>query len=99
MYICGMIPTFHRQQGPLRSWYPSTTLHCVTTQNTSTWWRWRQRGPLERWYPTKHYVASQSRRLQLGEDGVSMDLLNFGILPQHYMASRHRRPWLEMEDY
>jgi len=26
-----------RQQGPLKWWYPTTTLHSVTTQKTSTW--------------------------------------------------------------
>jgi hypothetical protein len=26
-----------RQHGPLKRWYPTTTLHCVTTQETSTW--------------------------------------------------------------
>jgi len=26
-----------RQHGPLKRWYPTTTLHGVTTQKTSTW--------------------------------------------------------------
>jgi len=29
------------------------------------------------------------------EDGGSMDLWNNGSLPQHYMASQPRKPWLE----
>jgi len=29
------------------------------------------------------------------EDGGSMDQWNFSILPQHYMMSQLRRPWLE----
>jgi len=28
------------------------------------------------------------------EDGGSMVLQNVGILPQHYMASQSRKPWL-----
>jgi hypothetical protein len=35
-----------RQHGPPKRWYPTTTLHSVTT------WRWRQHGPPKRWYPT-----------------------------------------------
>jgi len=26
------------QHGPLKRWYPTTTLHSVTTQQTSTWY-------------------------------------------------------------
>jgi hypothetical protein len=50
-------------QGPLKRWYPTTTLHGITTQKNSTWniWRWRQYGPLKRWYPTTklHGVTTQ----------------------------------------
>jgi hypothetical protein len=35
------------QHGPLKRWYPTTTIHDVTA------WRWRQHGPLKLWYPTK----------------------------------------------
>jgi hypothetical protein len=50
---CGMIiSTFQRsmlppssewrEHGPLKSWYPTTTLHGVTTQKTSTWnFKWK----------------------------------------------------------
>jgi hypothetical protein len=48
-----------RQHGPLKRWYPTTTLHGVTTPKTS--WRWRQHGPLKRWYlnTTLHGVTTQ----------------------------------------
>jgi hypothetical protein len=36
VYSCDRIPTFQIQQGPLKLWYPTTTLHGVTTQKTST---------------------------------------------------------------
>jgi len=26
-----------RQHGPLKHWYPTTALHSITTQKTSTW--------------------------------------------------------------
>jgi hypothetical protein len=41
-----------KQHVPLKSWYPTTTLHAVTTYKASTW-RWRQLGPLKGWYSTK----------------------------------------------
>jgi hypothetical protein len=49
MQYCGTIPMFQstlllpsspwrwRQYRPLKHWYPTTTLHSITTQKTSTW--------------------------------------------------------------
>jgi hypothetical protein len=42
---CGRIPVFQRamipwrsrQLGPSKRWYPTTSLHSVTTRNTTTW--------------------------------------------------------------
>jgi len=34
------------QHGPPKRWYPTTSIHDVTT------WRWRQHGPPKRWYST-----------------------------------------------
>jgi len=35
-----------RQKGPPKCWYPTASLHSVTT------WRWNQKGPPKRSYPT-----------------------------------------------
>jgi len=32
-----------RQYGPRKRWYPTTTLHGVTTRNTTTWNPWKPR--------------------------------------------------------
>jgi len=48
-------PWSWRQNVPLKRWYPTIILHCVTTQKTSTW-----NIPLDpcQWYPSIHYPVS-----------------------------------------
>jgi hypothetical protein len=102
-------PRRWRQHGPLECWYPTTTLHGVTTQKMEAAWT------SETWYPTTtlHGVTTQKVKAAWTsemlvsyhnttlrhnpEDGGSMDLWNVGILPQHYTASQPRRP--RLEDY
>jgi hypothetical protein len=50
-----------RQRGLPKRWYPTTTLHGITTQTTTTW-RWRQHEPPKRRYPTTtlHGITTQT---------------------------------------
>jgi hypothetical protein len=60
-----------RQHGPLKRLYPTTTLHVVTTQKTTTWISiqapltspriWRQHGPPKRLYLPHHYTVSHNQ--------------------------------------
>jgi hypothetical protein len=67
----------YRQHGPLKSWYSTTTLQGVTTQNMKSPW-------------TCDTVVSyqNTTRHQNSEDGGSISLRNVGILPQNYKASQ-----------
>jgi len=72
------------QHGPLKRWYPTTTLHGVTTRK------------MEAAQTSETLVSYYSTtRSHNPEDGGSMDLWNAANLPQHYTASQARRPWLE----
>jgi hypothetical protein len=72
---------------------PRTSETLVSYHNT-TWyhnpedWSWRHHGPLKRWYSTTTLHGVTTRKT---EGGGTNDLWNVGILPQHYMASQHRR--------
>jgi hypothetical protein len=80
-----------RQHGPPKRWYPTTTLHGVTTQKISTWIFILK---MEAACTSETLVSYHHLNLHT-EDGGGMDLRNVGILLQHYTVSQPRRSRLE----
>jgi hypothetical protein len=73
-------PRRRMQHGPLKRWYPTTTLHGVTTQKMKE----------ARISETLIFYHNTTRRHNPEDEG-STDLWNIDILPQHHTASQPRR--------
>jgi hypothetical protein len=78
-------PCRWKQHGPLKRRRPTTTLHGVTTQKTSS----EDVGKMDLWNVgilPHHYTVSQPTRLQVKMEAAWTS--NVGILPQNHAASQ-----------